>query len=158
MLRPSAVSGSSGQSGSVAVSHGSPSALAAAAHPNQIGQLNGSVSKGPAQPLFGGRPSAPIWYHRNPSASVGPPTTKLSMPWSSVPRRSPPSPGSERTESPSTAVATMEFTARVGPDGRGEPLVAADGLGGAPEPVADADASGDATGERVGEPAAVGSS
>ena len=48
----------------VTISHGTPSRLAAATQPNQIGQLYGSVSIVPAQPVFGGRPRPESWYQR----------------------------------------------------------------------------------------------
>ena len=91
--RPSAVSGSWGQARSCSTMYGSPASLAAAAQPNQIGQLYGSVSGSPAQPVFGGSPRPEMRYQRRPSASVGPPATNESAPLSSVPRRSPERPG-----------------------------------------------------------------
>ena len=117
--------GSSGQAMSCSASHGSPDSLAAATQPNQIGQLYGSVSGSPAQPVSGGRPSPDTRYQRKPSASVGPPATKDSAPFSSDPRRSLPSPGASRTVRSATVVATTESAARSGCAGNSAEAVAA---------------------------------
>src|SRR5918995_3066479 len=58
------IGGQASASPASSVSHGSPSGLADATQPNQTGQLNGSVSNSPAQPLFGGRPSPDRRYQR----------------------------------------------------------------------------------------------
>ena len=152
--------GSSGQAMSCSASHGSPDSLAAATQPNQIGQLYGSVSGSPAQPVSGGRPSPDTRYQRKPSASVGPPATKDSDPFSSDPRRSLPSPGASRTVRFATVVATTESAASSGWSGRSAEAVARRSRSGwslgEAEPLAEALALGD--GDGVSEADAVPSS
>src|SRR5262245_7829293 len=157
--RFSAVNGGSGQARSCSTRYGAPASLAAAAQPNQIGQLNGSVSGSPAQPVFAGRPSPETRYQRKPSASVGPPATNDSAPSSSVPRRSPESPGAPRIVKPSTVVATMASKASSGgAGGSADGLAAALALwSGDADELPDADALAVPDGLAVGEVDPVGS-